>query len=330
MTPSSLPWQPLYTITRSGLPEVTVHGILSVWEPGENAGDGGKVLIRTGDIDAPLWTRSLLKPWQLLVILKKLEINHPDLGNEHLAMMMASQQGDDMQIAVLNELLARSGMPATAMKCPASLPMGLRRTSDNQRPSPLFHPCSGKHLGYLLSGYKSETYTQPDQAPYVALQKLLKELLGKNALEETTDGCGMPNYALSATEMARLYWMLAQDIDVVEWREYWPRLRDAMLEYPYLMGGKGRLDSRLMDQKIAKEDVLLLAKEGAEGLLGVCVVPCDLYPQGLGILLKLAHGYDTGHLEVIITEVLVQLKLKDPKISAANRHLKTEFCFSAG
>ena len=53
------------------------------------------------------------------------------------------------------------------------------------------------------------------------------------------------------------------------------------------MGGFNRLDSTIIKAGAGR----LIAKEGADGLLGIAVEHPD-YPDGLGIVIKIAHGWN--------------------------------------
>ena len=66
---SDLPWQPLFTIERSGRKEVTVYGIVCLVSGFDSSSklqsiDTVRPLVQLGDINYQLWSRSLLKPWQ--------------------------------------------------------------------------------------------------------------------------------------------------------------------------------------------------------------------------------------------------------------------------
>ncbi len=57
--------------------------------------------------------------------------------------------------------------------------------------------------------------------------------------------------------------------------------------HPDLVGGFNRLDSTIIKAGSGR----VIAKEGADGLLGLAVEHPD-YPDGLGIVIKIAHGWD--------------------------------------
>ncbi len=85
---------------------------------------------------------------------------------------------------------------------------------------------------------------------------------------------------------------------------------------------------------LTQEGVPVIAKEGADGLLGIGIGACPQYKNGLGILIRLASGTDSRHTEVIARELLRQLGLlkeKPPRATVGppvrTDHLKTDFHF---
>ena len=62
---------------------------------------------------------------------------------------------------------------------------------------------------------------------------------------------------------------------------------EAMMRHPDLVGGFDRLDSTILKACEGR----VLAKEGADGLLGMSILHED-FPNGLGIVVKIAHGWD--------------------------------------
>ena len=60
-----------------------------------------------------------------------------------------------------------------------------------------------------------------------------------------------------------------------------------MVEHPDLIGGFNRLDSTILKACHGR----VLAKEGADGLLGLAIEHPE-YPDGLGVVVKVAHGWN--------------------------------------
>ena len=158
-----LPWDTLYTIERSGQPEVSVSGIISVL-------DGkGRTLLSVGDVDYQLWSRSCLKPWQLLGHYRIVREAYPCLQSQHIALMEASHNGEVFHLERLKEIMAAGGVDASALKCPPGFSHHSKTRFEQNRlgekPSSLFHGCSGKHFGFLLAmkskGLDLDDYLNP-------------------------------------------------------------------------------------------------------------------------------------------------------------------------
>ena len=106
------------------------------------------------------------------------------------------------------------------------------------------------------------------------------ELEAEDAKRGARDGCGLPTQSNTVTELALLFAGLAKTKD-----EDW--IWDAMVEHPDLIGGFNRLDSTIL--KACHGAVI--AKEGADGLLGLAIEHPE-YPEGLGVVVKIAHGWN--------------------------------------
>ena len=94
------------------------------------------------------------------------------------------------------------------------------------------------------------------------------------------DGCGLPTVSNTVSELALFFAGLAARAD-----EDW--IWEAMVRNPDLIGGFNRLDSSILKAC----DGRVIAKEGADGLIGLAVRHQD-YPEGLGIVVKIAHGWN--------------------------------------
>ncbi len=318
----NLPWEPIYSIERSGRPEITVYGAISVWAGVDQP------LISVGSQQEPLWTRSLLKPVQLLCNLPSIRAKYPQLKPHHYALMMSSHNGDPNQLTILDELLDIALINENFLQTPDAFPMSVAQTHEmkrrGQEERPLYHPCAGKHIGMML-GMKGRdrnvaNYLDPENEEYDMLARVISTLVGPIPEDRTVDGCGMPNFAMTPFQTARLYAMLARPLpesilktapaDQAEILSHWDELRTIMWESPLMFGGIGRLDTRLIEGRFSNRRSLnVIAKEGADGLLAVGVESTEQYPEGVGIYIKLASGYDNKHLETIVIEVLTRLGL---------------------
>src|SRR5690606_38830743 len=64
------------------------------------------------------------------------------------------------------------------------------------------------------------------------------------------------------------------------------------------------------DTELMRANPGLVAKEGAEGLLGIGVPACVKYPQGLGIAMKLTQGELRRFGALVLAPLLTSLGLK--------------------
>ena len=329
----SLPFQPLFTIKRSGRVEVVVYGIVSV------VAGPDKSLIATGDTHYELWSRSLLKPWQLLTNFEILKKNYPALKDEHFALFMASHSGESEHLQALEEIFAICGVQESALLCPPARPVDSQtRTLMKERGEKSqrrYHNCSGKHSGYLAaikaSGGSSQdlaSYLVESQPQHSRLKQILSYLTGRttDTFTATTDGCQLPNYALSTSEMALMYMSLLNQQSLPQTAkeqaifEPYDQIGALMLKYPRMISGQGRLDYKIMSREVFGDAPPMVAKEGADGLLGIGVAATEQYPQGIGITIKLSAGFDSHHMEIISREILGALGLITPQAKSENRH----------
>lgn len=341
---SSFPWAPLYSIVRSDTTEVTVAGVISVI-------DGkGKSVLEVGNTGYILWTRSCLKAWQLLAHLPTLRTNYPQLQPQHFALMMSSHSAEAVHLKTLDEISEIGKVDQSNLQCPPVYPMAqadrIHLKDQGETPKSRYNNCSGKHMGYLLAmkahNLPLDNYLSPEGQQFEPLRQLLAFLLGKgnDHFPTTVDGCRIPNYAFAISDLAKMYALLVNDFSAQQiesapkhlqpmLRE-WPNLRAYMHEFPEVIGGKNRIDTRIMQGELTEADNLtLLAKQGADGLLAISIAPTSEFPDGLGIVVKLASGTDMHHMEIIVKQLFHQLGLRaEEKADPKNAHLRNIFHFT--
>tara|TARA_B100001094_G_scaffold279517_1_gene289727 strand:+ start:139 stop:711 length:573 start_codon:yes stop_codon:yes gene_type:complete len=121
-------------------------------------------------------------------------------------------------------------------------------------------------------------------------------------LRTAKDGCGLPTVSNTVNELALLFSALVREKD-----DDW--IWDSMHQYPDLIGGFNRLDSTIIKAGGGR----VLAKEGADGLLGLAIEHED-WPEGLGIVIKIAHGWNSQATWYIARAVLgvLGIDLRNP------------------
>jgi L-asparaginase II len=155
-----------------------------------------------------------------------------------------------------------------------------------RRPRRWFNNSSGHHAAILkgarLKGWNRAGYTLPSHKVFQEYLKVVQRYLGPQFTPKriARDGDGLPTVAMSVKELAECYAGLAKNR-----HEDW--IWEAMIRYPDLVGGFNRLDTTVMKSCNGQ----VIAKEGADGLLGMGIVHPD-YPDGLGVVIKIAHGWN--------------------------------------
>jgi L-asparaginase len=298
-------WQPLLELRRAGLPEVVVHGAVA-WVSGTR-------LIHSYGGDPPLYGRSLVKPFQMKVFAR--ELNRV-LSPEQKALSLASHNGTMEQVHIAQSILPAGDWPL--LRVPESKPLSGEPVSV---PSRWYHPCSGKHAAILVGchsrGWSRDRYFWPDHPYQQAVEQVLRERLGADwkPTQGAGDGCGLPTVAMPLSQLAALFASLCR-----ERNEDW--IWRSMVDHPRLIGGAGRLDTAILEAGHGK----VLAKEGADGLLGLAITHKD-YPDGLGIVIKIAHGWDSAATWRIAQAVLAPLGVDlpaAPKLHRQTAHVAPE------
>lgn len=266
-------WEPLVDYRRNGVSETTIHGAVA-WAHGDEIvhSFGGNVLC---------YGRSMMKP----VMMKVFRDELADTTTwEQKAIALASHNGDTEHVRAAQSLLSQGEWGL--MQTPLDVPL-VQFGRQVRRPRRWYHTCSGEHAAILkgarLKGWNRAGYTLPDHPVFKAYLEVLSDILGGGwkPLRIARDGCGLPTVSNTVNELARLYAHLTATRD-----DDW--IWEAMVRNPDLVGGFNRLDSTILKACEGK----VIAKEGADGLLGLCVVHPD-YPKGLGIVIKIAHGWNS-------------------------------------
>ncbi|MEZ4264892.1 MAG: asparaginase [Myxococcota bacterium] len=287
-------WEPLVDYRRNGVSETTIHGAVAWASGGEVVHSfGGNVLC---------YGRSMMKPFAMRVFA---DVLGPVLDSRQRAIACSSHNGDTEHVLAAQSLLDPSEWPL--MQTPLDLPL-VQFGRQVRRPRRWYHTCSGEHAaivrGARLKGWPRVGYTLPNHPFFAGYLEVLRAALGDGwaPLRVARDGCGLPTVSNTVAELARLYaWLARTRQDDWIW--------DAMVAHPDLIGGFGRLDSTILKAGEGR----VLAKEGADGLLGLAIVDAR-YPDGLGIVVKIAHGYNPAATWVVARAVLgvLGIELRNP------------------
>ena len=289
-------WEPLVDFRRMDISENTIHGAIA-WAHGNEIihSFGGNVLV---------YGRSMMKPFTMKIFSEALA--KAGLSSEQMAISCSSHNGDTEHVATAQSLLSESEWGL--MQCPLDVPL-IQFGRQVRRPRRWFHTCSGEHAAMLkgmrLMGISRAGYTLPSSGWFPLYLDVLRRMMGKpdwEPLRVAKDGCGLPTVSNTVDELAVMMAGLASEKD-----DDW--IWDAMTKNPDLVGGFNRLDSTCLKAGEGK----ILAKEGADGLLGLSVDHPD-WPDGLGIVIKIAHGWDSQATWYVARAVLgvLGVELRNP------------------
>jgi L-asparaginase II len=263
----------LCEVVRSGFVESSHHGTLVLLDA------EGEVELAAGDVEAPVFPRSSMKPLQAVSMLR----TGLDLPEKLLALACASHSGESVHVDLCRAILARSGLGEAALDCPPALPYGEAAATAVLRagggPTRSRHNCSGKHAAMVATcaacGWEVEGYLDPGHQLQRSIRSGIEELTGEPVAAVAVDGCGAPQFAFALAGLARGFRRLATA------PEGTPEARaaTAMRAHPVVIGGTGRDVSELMAAVPG-----LVAKEGAEGVYAAAL------PDGRAMAVKVADG----------------------------------------
>ena len=266
----------LTEVTRSGYVEGTHSGhVLAV------RGDGS-VALALGDVDRPVFPRSANKPLQAAAML---DLGWQPANDLELALATSSHNGEPGHLDVVRGMLGD-----LTLQCPAMPPVSEQAWEDILRAggaaTPLTMNCSGKHAAMLrtcvANGWDTDTYLVPGHPLQVALRSAVGEMAGEVVEQVAVDGCGAPQHGLTLRSLARAFTGLD------------PRVRSAMSENPWYVGGTGRDVTTLMEGVPG-----LVVKDGAEGTCAAAL------PDGSSVALKIEDGGGRARTPVLVAALRV-------------------------
>ena len=274
-----------------------------------------RTVLSAGDPSAVTYFRSAAKPFQAMPCITSGAADRYAFSEDEIAMACASHSGEPMHVDRAASMLGKIGLGEADLRCGTHLPFSTteseRMLRAGETPSQLHNNCSGKHAAMLAyckhTGVSLTDYEGIDHPLQQAILRCVAEFteasIGDIAIG--VDGCAAPNFALSLTAMAVSFLNLISPRSRFDdaTRDACARIVSAMMTYPELIGGSERLDTKLMQAAPSR----IISKVGADGVWLCGVLPCDKWPTGLGIALKVEDGDDMRGRPVVAIDVLKKL-----------------------
>lgn len=293
-------------------------------------GDGA-IALKMGDIDRPVFPRSAVKLLQALPLVTSGAADRLALTDEELALACASHNGEPAHVHTAAGMLAKAGVDASVLECGAHWP-GLDTAAHalaaaGETPTALHNNCSGKHAGFACLGGALcdggdvsaflRDYVLPGHAVMREVTAALQAATGFDAATAPvgTDGCSIPTYGIPLRQLALGFARVATGRGLDAGRAAAARrLRRAIAQAPFMVGGSGRFDTLVMQQLGER----VCCKVGAEGVF------CAALPeQGLGIAIKMDDGNTARAAEVVMATLIARFVPLDEADASVVQALRT-------
>ena len=215
---------------------------------------------------------SIAKPFQLLPLMKRYGDLIYKLNSCEIAIMASSHNGEIIHRDIIRDLLTRAGIHPQSLLCGYHEPYfeWQREEWDSFSLSEktIANNCSGKHVGMLLAckleGWRLDDYVSMDHPLQLEILNNIKTLSpGAEYLREK-DGCGVPTYRTDIVSVLKLYLSLMHNEDHLS------KLRNAMVYSPYILAGKCRIETLLMNMLSNS-----IVKSGVGGILAIAMMESD-------------------------------------------------------
>ncbi len=277
----------------------------------------GNVVKSLGNPETVTFFRSSAKAFQAIPFITSGAAGRFGMTEDEIAIACASHSGEDFHVSIAAKMLEKMGLNESDLRCGTHLPFDDKTAKAliraEKKATQLQNNCSGKHaamLGFAKHIGADITRYEDTEHP---IQQAILECVSKftdvpqDVIKLGVDGCTAPNFALPISGMAKSFARLVFPPETFDdkTREACRGVVTAMLNYPEIIGGTGRLDTEIMQAGRGK----VVSKVGAEGVYVAGVLPCERWKSGLGIAFKIEDGDDKRARPVVAVELLRRLRV---------------------
>ncbi|HEU4434090.1 MAG TPA: asparaginase [Pyrinomonadaceae bacterium] len=316
--------EPLVEVRRGGITESRHRGHIAAVDP------DGNVVAALGAPHNVTFLRSSAKPLQALPLLLTGAAERFGFTEEEIALACASHNGEPIHTRIAASMLKKIGLGPEALKCGVHEPYGVEAAAElrarNEAPNALHNNCSGKHVGMLAValqlGAPIDNYEQPENPVQIMIGRVVSQFtdVPEEDLAVGVDGCAAPIFGVGVRAMALAYARLVSPPRTLDKmiRDACARVVRVMTAFPELIGGtSNRLDTEIMRATRGR----VVSKVGAEGVYTAGILPCERWPNGLGLALKIEDGDDKRARPTVVVESLRQLGvLHEESLEALSRY----------
>lgn len=250
------------------------------------AEDGG-IIVSSGNADYVTCIRSAFKPFQVAASVKAGAVDAAGFNESELALMCASHSGEEVHVKTAKSMIEKLGFDLSYYECGSHPPYEKdsrhKVIRDGTELTPYQNNCSGKHAGMLALAKHLNVdpngYTKPEHPVQQTILQLAQAYTGINDIPISIDGCSAIAPFFSLRTIALLFQKLAKQETPELARAY-----NAMVNNPYLIGGKNRFDTDVIGVLKGR----CIAKVGGEAVQGVGI-QTEKYGY-VGITLKVLDG----------------------------------------
>ncbi len=214
------------------------------------------------------------------------------ISDQEIALACASHSGEPVHTRLVSAWLRRLGLGEGDLVCgphsPLSEDAAKSLLRSGQIPGPVHNNCSGKHAGFLTMacnlGESTKRYADPDSTVQRGVREMLSHMgeCDMSSAPRGTDGCGVPVIAMPLRSIAVAMARLGKPDGLSNASAIAAnRVVAAMTAYPYLVAGKGRFETVIMEKNLGS----MIVKGGAEGVMAATVPSL-----GLGFAVKIDDG----------------------------------------
>ena len=265
----------------------------------------GRIEAAWGDIDQPVFPRSAVKPLQAIALVESGAADAFDVNDRELALACASHNGEPVHVETAAAWLERLGLTPGDLECGSHWPLDEEAAralaAGGGTPDGLHNNCSGKHSGFLTlarhRGWPTAGYVQAEHPVQQTITALLADMYGLDleAAPLGIDGCSIPTWGVPLENMALAMARFAAADGLAPTRAAAVRrIAQAMARHPYLVAGRGRFNTALLEACAGR----VIAKVGAEGSY-IAALP----GRGIGIAVKCDDGAKRA-AQVVMTALL--------------------------